>query len=190
MKVNRAQAERNHRHIIDVAGQLFREHGFDGIGITELMKSAGLTHGGFYNSFASKEDLAAQACERAFEGTRERWESAAENSKDDAFSAIVEFYLSKHHCDHPGTGCALAALAPDAARHGGSIRSVFTRGIRSYIDTLSRAMPGRRGGLKRKQVLSSLSEMVGAVILARACDDPAMSKEILEASLSNLKGQR
>jgi TetR/AcrR family transcriptional repressor of nem operon len=188
MKVTRAQADENRDRIIEVAARLFREHGFDGIGITDLMKGAGLTHGGFYGNFKSKEDLEAQACERALETSRRRWAEAAESSRENPLSRIIRFYVSKRHRDEPGTGCPLVALAPDAARSSAAVRSAFTLGIRSYVDILTSIVAGPSSAARRQRALSSLSEMVGAVILARASQDAKLSDEILHATKSNLSG--
>jgi TetR/AcrR family transcriptional regulator, transcriptional repressor for nem operon len=150
------------------------------------MKAAGLTHGGFYVNFKSKEDLAAQACERALETSRQRMGALAGSASGDPLSEMVRYYVSARHRDDPGAGCAFAALAPDAARQESAVRSVFTEGLRSYLDMLAQAMPGRTAAQRRRQAMSALSQMVGAVVLARAGDDPALSDEILYATLANL----
>ncbi len=186
MKVTRAQADENKARIIDVASQLFRQHGFDGIGIVDVMKQAGLTHGGFYGNFKSKEDLAARASEHAFDTSRELWHSFDGRKPDEALAAIIGTYVSARHRDNPQSGCALTALAPDAARQNDGVRAVFGRAIRSYLAMLSGLVPGRTAAARRKRALATLSEMVGAVILARAADDPALSDEILEATLAHL----
>ena len=96
MRVSRAQAEENRETVINVASRLFREHGFDGIGLKDLMKGAGLTQGGFYKQFSSKDDLAAQASRRAMESATRRWSTAAAKSSD-PLEAVMEFYLSPGH---------------------------------------------------------------------------------------------
>src|ERR1043165_9265950 len=114
MKVSREQAARNRERILDTAAQLFRERGFDGIGVADLMKAAGLTHGGFYGHFASKEDLMAQACTRASARSRGLWTKLAERAPDDPLSEIAGVYLTSKHRDNPGEGCLMAALASEA----------------------------------------------------------------------------
>src|SRR2546428_10500465 len=109
MRVSRAEAEQNRERIIEVAGRLFRERGFDGIGVADLMKAAGLTHGGFYRHFASKEDLMAQACARALEGSLDAMRQVTAHDSGHALSAVASAYLSPEHRDGPGEGCALAA---------------------------------------------------------------------------------
>lgn len=190
MKVSRAQAEENRDRIIDVAGRLFRERGFDGIGIADLMKEAGLTHGGFYGNFSSKDDLISQASERLLSNAEDRWTKTIDRAGGDAFDEIVRTYVSGRHRDATGAGCAFAALAPDAARHGAGVRSAFSAGIRTHIDILTKAMPGRSAAARRKKALSALAEMIGAVVLARATKDDGISDEILEAVVSDLTSAR
>ena len=125
MKVTRAQAEENRNRVLDVAGRLFRERGFDGIGIADLMKEAGLTHGGFYGNFEFKEDLIVQVCDRVFGEWLHHRKGSQTPSEGSPFDRFVGTYLSKEHCKDRGTGCLLAALASDAARHGGAVRSTF-----------------------------------------------------------------
>jgi TetR/AcrR family transcriptional repressor of nem operon len=186
MKVSRARAEENRNRIVEVAGRLFREHGFDGIGIADLMKAAGLTHGGFYGNFKSKEDLAAQACAKALGQNRDGWARTAESGHAEPYGDLVRSYLSERHRDARGTGCVLAALAPDAARHGAEVRAAFTAGVRSYVEILSKLVPGRSKETKRKAATARLAEMVGALVLARAVDDPELSASILESALADL----
>ncbi len=134
MKVSREQCAENRQRILDVAGKLFREKGFDGIGVADIMKGAGLTHGGFYGHFASKDDLIAEACARVMSGSVNSWAQIVEQRHDDAAAAIVDGYLSTKHRDRPGTGCLFAALGPDVARQGKPIRRVFTEGVRARLE--------------------------------------------------------
>src|SRR5271170_4176558 len=105
MKVSRAQAAENRERILDVATRLFRERGIDGIGVADLMQAAGLTHGGFYGHFKSKDDLAVQACRRAFARSAESWASVVENTSGDPLASICRQYVSERHRDAPGRGC-------------------------------------------------------------------------------------
>src|SRR5215208_6469421 len=122
MKVSREQAARNRVRILDAAAQLFRERGFEGIGVADLMKEAGLTHGGFYGHFSSKEDLIAEASARAFEGSLAVWSNLVERAPGDPLSAIARVYLASRHRDNPGAGCLLAALGPEVSRQGMAVR--------------------------------------------------------------------
>jgi len=181
MKVSREQAAANRERILDAAARLFREKGFDGIGVADLMQDAGLTHGGFYGQFASKEDLAAQACARTLERSASRWDRVIGDKTGNPLQAIAESYLSPRHRDDAGRGCALAALAAEAARRGPAVKRAFTRGVRALTDRLTQIVPGRGTAIRRKQALATLAQLVGALILARAVDDKEFSGEILDA---------
>ena len=186
MRVSRAEAAENRERIIEVASRLFRERGFDGIGVAELMKSAGLTHGGFYGNFASKEDLMAQACTRAMEGSLDTLQKAADRGGEDVLSDIASAYLSPAHRDRPGEGCALAALGAEAARHDSPVRGAFTQGVRSVVDMLTRLLPGKSKRTKRERALAIYASMVGALVLARAVDDAELSEEVLQSVLASI----
>jgi TetR/AcrR family transcriptional regulator, transcriptional repressor for nem operon len=186
MRVSRAKAAENRERIIEVASRLFRERGFDGIGVAELMKSAGLTHGGFYGNFASKEDLMAQACTRALEASLDMVQNAVDRGGEDALSDIASAYLSPAHRDRPGEGCALAALGAEAARHDSPIRGAFTQGVRSVVDMLTRLLPGKSKRTKRERALAIYASMVGAIVLARAVDDAELSEEVLQSVLASI----
>ncbi|RDJ24101.1 TetR family transcriptional regulator [Bosea caraganae] len=186
MKVSREQAAENRERIIEVAGRLFRERGFDGIGVADLMKAAGLTHGGFYGHFKSKEDLIAQASARAHAGTCEAWSQTADRLGGEAFAVLASQYLSVAHRDNPGMGCAFAALGSEAGRQGEAVRSVFSQGLEGFVGVLSRILPGRSAAARRRKALAAMAQMVGALAIARAVDDEALSKEILAAAREDL----
>ena len=180
--MSRERAAENRDRIVDVAGRLFRERGLDGIGVANLMKAAGLTHGGFYGHFESKEDLEVQACTRVLARSGERWNAVAANAEA-PLDALLDSYLSGRHRDGTGEGCIYAALAADVARQKNpTLRRCFTEGLRSSIDTLVRIIPGRSRAARRQKALACLSTMVGALILARAVDDTELSDEILAAA--------
>jgi TetR/AcrR family transcriptional repressor of nem operon len=186
MKVSREQAAANRERIIEVAGKLFRENGFDGIGVADLMQAAGLTHGGFYGHFKSKDDLAAQACSRAMARALEKWAALARLPRGDARAEIIKQYLTESHCDGPGNGCLFAALGSDVGRQGRAIRRAFRKGLESQVDVLGKVAPSRSRAAKRKQALADMAQMVGAMVLARAVDDRTLAKEILDAAVSDL----
>jgi TetR/AcrR family transcriptional repressor of nem operon len=187
MKVSRAAAAENRERILDAAARLFREKGFDGIGVADLMQSAGLTHGGFYGQFASKEELAAQACARALERSAAKWDRVIEDKTRDPLQTIAESYLSPRHRDSAGHGCALAALAAEAPRRGPAVRRAFTQGVRALLDRLMKIAPGRAARIRREHALVTLAQLVGAVVLARAADDAQLSDEILHAVRASLR---
>lgn len=181
MKVTREQAQQNRERVVEAAARLFRERGFDGVGVAELMKSVGLTHGGFYGQFGSKEDLAAEACEWAFGRSVERWKQAAGSNPGTAAQAIAGSYVSRRHVAHPGTGCAAAALGGDVARQGPKVRKAMAEGVEELVEVLAETMPERTHKARRRHALASFSAMVGAVVLARAVADHGLADEILDA---------
>src|SRR5438309_6694837 len=130
MKVTREEAARNRERIVEAAARRFRERGFDGIGVAEVMKEAGLTHGGFYGHFASKEDLMAEACALALTRSRELWSRRAQAAGGEPLPALAHLYLSTRHRDDPGRGCLVASLGADAARQGEGVRAALTEGLR------------------------------------------------------------
>jgi len=182
MKVTREQAEANRERILDNAARLFRERGFDGIGLNDLMQAAGLTRGGFYGHFESKEDLAAQALHRAFEGNREQWRAQPDRS----LAAWVDAYLSDAHRDRRGQGCGLVALAGDAARGGPAVQAVFADGVQQLVTALQPQMPGAAAAVQREQALAMLSTLVGALLLSRAVGDEGLSRELRDAARRQL----
>lgn len=186
MKVSREQAGQNRERILDTAAQLFRERGFEGIGVADLMKEAGLTHGGFYGHFSSKEDLMAQACARASTRSRSLWSRLADRAPDDPLSEIAGVYLTHRHRDHPGAGCLLAALGPEVSRQGRVVRRAVTEGLRSGFDFLASLVPGKSKAANRQKAISTYASLVGAMVLARAVDDRALSQEILDAALASV----
>ncbi|MGQ0579253.1 MAG: TetR/AcrR family transcriptional regulator [Betaproteobacteria bacterium] len=187
MKVSREQVAQNRERIIETAAQLFRERGFEGIGVADLMKEVGLTHGGFYGHFASKEDLIAEASALAFSRSLEAWSKFAERTPDDPLSAIAGVYLTARHRDNPGGGCLLAALGSEVSRQGPAVRRAVTDNMRSVFDLLANLVRGKSKSAKRQKVISAYATLVGAMVMARAVDDRALSQEILDAVLATVK---
>ncbi|MGZ5041728.1 MAG: TetR/AcrR family transcriptional regulator [Usitatibacter sp.] len=180
MKVTREEAAASRERILESASRLFRERGLEGIGVADLMRDAGLTHGGFYGHFASKEDLKAAACERSLERSVEKWTRFIETEKDPV-AAIAKRYLSTEHRDDPGHGCAIAALGGDVGREGPAVRRAYTKGLRALLDLLARVSRGATAAARRRRAIATYASLVGALILARAVDDPRLSREILGA---------
>ncbi|HTE42766.1 MAG TPA: TetR/AcrR family transcriptional regulator [Steroidobacteraceae bacterium] len=184
MKVNREQAAQNRERVLDTAAQLYRENGFHGIGVADLMKSAGLTHGGFYGQFSSKEELMEQACARAFARSVDYWQAtidAEDQGPHQAIAAIAKAYLSATHRDAPGKGCALAALGAEAARQGPKVRRTFTAGLQALASTLAPLLPGKSKAARHEEALATYASFVGALVLSRAVDDDKLSASILRA---------
>ena len=189
MKVTREKAAENRERIIRTAARLFREKGFDGIGVADLMKSAGLTHGGFYGHFASKSELAATACDSALVKSRKKWAAIAEAGGEEALSKMVRSYLSEAHRDRPGSGCALAALGPDAARQDAAIKHSLTDGLKGLVEILEKVLGGDTERARHEAAFAAMAQLVGAVVLSRMVDDEAMSKDILDAAARDLIGR-
>ncbi len=184
MRVSRIQAAENRETVINVASRLFREHGFDGIGLKDLMEGAGLTQGAFYKQFASKDELAAQASRRALESAFHRWSAAAAANPQDPLGAVIAFYLSMAHCAERMDGCPVVALGSDAARQGADVKASFEAGIREYLELLGRWVGD--GDEPSGKAMAILSTMVGAVLLSRAVNDERLSKRFLQAAAESV----
>jgi len=178
MKVTKAQAQANRAHVVETASQLFRERGYDGVGVADLMAAAGFTHGGFYKQFGSKTDLIAEstACGIA--------ETVALTGGDAAPADFIRQYLSREHRDGRGTGCTMAALGGDAARQPDSVRAAFAAGIESLVAALGGAAADSAAASQtRARILDTIAHAVGAIVMSRACpDDSPLADEFLTAS--------
>jgi TetR/AcrR family transcriptional repressor of nem operon len=182
VRSSRAQAAANRDRILAEAARRFRAQGFDGIGVAALMNAAGLTHGGFYSHFDSKEELMALACRRAVDDMLADWRAAAEAAPDHPLAAIVELYLSTAHRDDPGTGCLMAALGPETARQAAPVRREVTDCFERVLGTIAALTPGATPAERRAEALRLFALLVGSLIVARAVDDPALSEEVLAAA--------
>jgi TetR/AcrR family transcriptional repressor of nem operon len=171
MKVSREQMAENRRRILEVASRLFREKGFDAVSVAEVMKAAGLTHGGFYGHFSSKDDLIAQSLAHVL---------AADAGEEGDLRAYADAYLSPRHRDDCAGGCPTAGLAAAVRLQSPAARAAMTEGLRLQIDRASKALPELDAADRRRAAIGSFAAMVGAVILARAINDPTLSDEVLE----------
>ncbi|RFB76732.1 TetR/AcrR family transcriptional regulator [Methylovirgula sp. 4M-Z18] len=187
MRVSRVQAEENRQAVINVASRLFREHGFDGIGLKDLMESAGLTQGAFYKQFASKDDLMVQASRRALEHAFDRWSAAAAANPQDPFGAVIAFYLSMEHGAEKMDGCPIVALGSDAARQGADVKASFEAGIREYLELLGRWLTDADARESSNKTMAVLSTMIGAVVLSRAVNDQDLSKRFLQSAAESVR---
>ncbi|HGH4624779.1 TPA: TetR/AcrR family transcriptional regulator [Enterobacter hormaechei] len=177
MKVTKAQAQANHARIVETASTLFRERGYDGVGVADLMAAAGFTHGGFYKHFGSKADLMAEAAACGLSQT-----VALTGTVD--IPGFIRQYVSRNHRDARAAGCTLAALGGDAARQPEAVRARFAAGIEDLLVALERedevpdAMDRQQA---RAQRIDTLAHVIGAIVLSRACpDDAPLADEILE----------
>lgn len=177
MKVSREKMQANRRRILDAASRLFREKGFDAVSVAEVMKAAGLTHGGFYGHFESKDDLIAQTVAHIFDaGVDQEDQGDADASLNDYLDA----YLSPRHRDGIAEGCPTAALIADIRRQTPAARQAMADGFRSQIDRMATAISRTDSADARRKAIGAWTSMVGAIVLARTIDDPALSEEILE----------
>ena len=187
MRVSRVQAAENRQAVINVASRLFRERGFDGIGLKDLMKGAGLTQGAFYKQFASKDDLAAQASRRAMESASRRWSDAAAANPGDALGAVATFYLSAEHREERTDGCPIVALGSDAARQGSDVKASFEGGIKAYLDVLGHMVAEPDGRQPKGKAMAILSTMVGALTLSRVVNDADLAQAFLDAAIEQVR---
>ncbi|GEO99138.1 TetR/AcrR family transcriptional regulator [Methylobacterium haplocladii] len=187
MKISREQVEQNRNRVLDTAAKLFRERGIDGIGIADLMKASGLTHGGFYRQFKSKDDFVVEAVKRAFGMTSADIRQRLAADASEPFEALVKHYVSSHHRDDPGMGCSLTALAADAARcDNPELKLFFGNIVSNYLDLLTAINPEADATEKRSTAIRILAEMVGAVLLSRVVPDEKLSDEILDVVSNDL----
>ncbi|MBV9627472.1 MAG: TetR/AcrR family transcriptional regulator [Xanthobacteraceae bacterium] len=184
MRISKEEAAANRAKVLAAAARLFREKGVDGIAVAELMQAAGLTHGGFYNHFESKEELAAAAFREAFVAAVGRVErqaaEAGKGGRDSAFAHYVSRYLARETRDAPGASCPMATLGTDAARHGAELKAAFAEGVRQYIEAFAKIMPGEASE-QRVEAITVLSTLIGALTLSRACvgADDALADEVI-----------
>jgi TetR/AcrR family transcriptional repressor of nem operon len=182
-----SRKEATHERIVETAARAIRRSGYGGTGVAEVMKEAGLTHGGFYAHFESREGMLAEAADRAGADTVAfLTRVAAEAPAQQALEAMIRSYLSKEHIDSAETGCAVAALGSEMPRQQTEVRRAATRRIKEMIDLVARTSPdwGKPGA--HEQALVTLSTALGALVLARAVDDPKLSDAVRNAALNHL----
>ncbi len=186
MKITKAQSQANRARIVETASTLFRERGYDGVGVADLMAAAGFTHGGFYKHFRSKADLMAEAAACGFAQTAAKTEGA------DTVE-FVQQYLSREHRDSPGEGCTMAALCGDAARQPAPMKAAFAAGLESLLATLGRddgTLDNHARRETRARRIDAIAHAIGAIMLSRACpDDSPLADEILEVCRSAILSQ-
>jgi TetR/AcrR family transcriptional repressor of nem operon len=181
MRITKEKKQENHDRIVAVASELFRERGFDGVGVADLMDAAGLTHGGFYNHFVSKEALISEASAKGFRETSERYAGHD-------LARVIDAYVSRAHRDARAHGCPAAALSGEAARLPDEARGVFGAGIGGLIDGLQVSLAATAPSDARAKAITLLAQAVGAVVLSRACPDAsALADEILDTCRGALK---
>ena len=190
MRHSKAEKAKTHERIVAVASKRFREEGLAGIGIADLMEDAGLTVGGFYKHFNSRDALVAEAVGSALELWKRQVDAAALGGPPVAYESLVDEYLSEAHRNHPGTGCPVSALAGDLARSDRRTRALVSRKIRDNIElltTLIRNTNKMDDGGARAQAVLTYCALVGAIGIARAVSDEQLSNEILKTVARRLK---
>jgi TetR/AcrR family transcriptional repressor of nem operon len=182
MRVSREQVAENRQKILDAAGRLFRARGYDAVSVAEVMQAAGLTHGGFYGYFASKDELIAETLAHVLTadptggGERDLAEFAAR-------------YLVPKHRTNVALGCPVAALAGETSRQSPAARAAMTAALRRQFERLGRTAPGRSAVDRRRAAIGSWAAMVGALVLARLSDDPRLGDEILAETRAWIRGE-
>ena len=190
MRHSKAEKAKTHKRIVAIASKRFREEGLAGIGIADLMKEAGLTVGGFYKHFKSRDALVAEAVGSALEIWKRQMDAAAAGGPPVTYESLVDGYLSEAHRDHPGTGCAVSSLAGDIARSDQRTRAAVTRQIRDDIELVATMIgdTNEKGkGTARSQAILTYCALVGAIGVARAVSDEHLSREILTTVAQVLK---
>jgi TetR/AcrR family transcriptional repressor of nem operon len=182
MRYSREHKLETHARIVKKASVRLREKGAHGIGVADLMKDAGLTHGGFYAHFDSREALVVEAFAYAMDRSTERWRRLGEQTPPEKrLSAIVDAYLSPVHRDDPGHGCAVPALGAEIARESPKTRKAFAAKLEQLVDVIAAQIPDVPRKAARKQALAALATMMGTVVLARVAGNGEFSDEILAA---------
>ncbi len=186
---SKAEKVESHQRIVKTAAARFRESGVDGPGVADLMQEAGLTHGGFYKHFGSREELVAEAVECALRDGGQAVAAIARSKKDRkaVFAALVDAYLSLAHRDGLATSCAVTTMANDVARSNRRARAAYTQQVATYLAVFVKLIAGEKQKSKRMKAIAALSTLVGAVAMSRAVNDDKLSREILKSAADELK---
>jgi TetR/AcrR family transcriptional repressor of nem operon len=182
MGYSQAQKSESRKRVLDTAARQIRENGIEALGLADCMRNAGLTHGAFYGHFESRDALIAAAVEHALLQGKARFQARDKHSQNVAAEAesplktIADVYLNEEHADNPGNGCALCALAGDAGHADANVKALYTGSLRRLAERVARASANGTDGL------AIVATIVGAITLARAVDDPALAKSILDSA--------
>ena len=182
MRYSKEHKFQTHARIVKRASVKLREKGAHGIGVADLMKEAGLTHGGFYAHFDSRDALMIEAFTHAMDRSTENWKEQSEGAPaEKRLSAIVNSYLSAEHRDNPGQGCAVPALAAEIARESAKTRKAFAGRMAQLVETLARQFHGLPPKAARKQAMATLATMMGSLVMARVAGSGEFSDDILKS---------
>lgn len=185
-----SRKEASHERILQAATRAIRRSGYAGTSVADIMRKAGLTHGGFYAHFASREAMLAEAADRAGSETvalLEQFASAV--PPEDGYRTLLKTYLSRTHVERAETGCPVAALGSEMPRQAPEVREAATRRIKNMIDLVTRYVPAEDESAGRRKALATTATMIGALVLARAVDDRQLGDDVLAAALEQLTGQ-
>jgi TetR/AcrR family transcriptional repressor of nem operon len=183
MRYPKEHKTRTRQRIVETAAREFRAKGLDGVGVADLMAAAGLTHGGFYAHFASKDALIAEACRQGLAATIDTLDFRARGAPPgDGLRTLVRTYLSRSHRDDPARGCIMASLAGELARGPAAARHAVGGELGRLVALIARELPGGDAATRARRALAIAASLVGAIALARTVDDPAVSDQILEAA--------
>lgn len=170
-----------HARIVRTAAAAIRERGYAGASVAEIMEQAGLTHGGFYAHFADRDAMLAEAVDQGASESMQRLDKTAD------LDALVTQYLSDAHCAHPENGCTLAALGSETRRQAPAVREVTTRRTKELADAIGRHLPNWGTAAAHDEALAVMSALVGALVIARAVDDPALAKSVRRAAAAMIR---
>jgi len=190
MRYSREHKLETHARIVRKASVRLREKGAHGVGVADLMKEAGLTHGGFYAHFDSRDDLVIEAFTHAMDRSTERWRKLVEQTpREKRFATIVNSYLTSLHRDDPGRGCAIPTLGAEIARESARTRRVFAGRLDQMIDILADQVPNLPRKAARKRAAAAMATMIGTLVMARVAGSGDFSDEILGAGREALLGR-
>ncbi|AEK63515.1 TetR/AcrR family transcriptional regulator [Collimonas fungivorans] len=185
-RATQSRKEATHDRIVEVAARAIRRSGYAGTGVADIMKEAGLTHGGFYAHFASRETLLAEAADSAgADAVSMSADIAAAAAPGQSLQAVMRAYLSQPHLEDVENGCPVAALGSEMHRQAPEVRHAATRHIKEMIDVVARQLPDWGTPGAHEQAMFMVSSMVGTMVMARAVDDPRLSAALREAALKH-----
>lgn len=187
MRYGKEHKEETHRKVVEAASRRFRKDGIEATGVVDLMADVGLTHGGFYAHFASKETLVKEAIAAASQKSRAHLQQEIDKARAegrDPLEAVVRTYLTPLHRDRPDRGCSVAALGSEIARHPRKTREAFTEGLDKTLGIIASALPGSVTANRKDKACAIFSTMIGALQLSRAVSDGAMSQAVIDAGIA------